>query len=327
MANPEHVAIVKQGAEAVRAWREKNPGASFDLTRADLSEANLSRARLIGTELVAADLIRANLTGANFLEADLSWANLCGADLSEAGLSGTDLSGAHLSGANLAEAQCQATIFANVDLSETKGLEKVIHNWPSSVGVDTLFRSKGKIPKVFLRGCGVPEVLIKDLPSLMQEPLPFTCFISFTEGDNTFTERLYDDLQSAGVRCWQWKKNARWGRTLRSEIDKGVRICDKMIVICSKKSLNAPPVLEEIERALDKEDELKRQGREADVLFPIQIDNYLLEEWDHYLKPRMKRKNVGDFRNWNDSVSYKEAFDRLIQDLRPEHSPVEKAKE
>jgi len=236
-----------------------------------------------------------------------------------ANLRGADLSGADLRGSDLREATCGYTILARVDLSQTKELETVRHIAPSSIGVDTLFQSRGKIPEAFLRGCGVPEILIQYLPSLVREPLQFyTCFISFTEADDDFSQRLYNDLQGRGVRCWRWKEDARWGRELMGEIDKAVRIYDKLIVICSEKSLNSPAVLREIERALQKEDDLKRQGREAEVLFPIRLDDYIFEKWDHPRKADVIAKNVGDFRNLSDPASYNEALNRLIRDLRAE---------
>jgi hypothetical protein len=37
MANSEHVEIVKQGAEAIRRWREKNPDMVLDLREANLA--------------------------------------------------------------------------------------------------------------------------------------------------------------------------------------------------------------------------------------------------------------------------------------------------
>jgi hypothetical protein len=46
MADPEHVALVKQGAEAIRQWREENPGVRLDLAGADLDEAYLGGAIL-----------------------------------------------------------------------------------------------------------------------------------------------------------------------------------------------------------------------------------------------------------------------------------------
>jgi len=71
MANPEHVEIVLRGADAIREWREKNPGVQLDLSaarlvgsklsEADLSEADLGMADLSGTDLRKATLIVANL--------------------------------------------------------------------------------------------------------------------------------------------------------------------------------------------------------------------------------------------------------------------------
>ena len=41
MANPEHVELVKQGADAIRKWRKVNPGVRLDLTSANLSETDV----------------------------------------------------------------------------------------------------------------------------------------------------------------------------------------------------------------------------------------------------------------------------------------------
>jgi uncharacterized protein YjbI with pentapeptide repeats len=76
LANPEHLAKLKEGVEAWNQWRKQNPG-----IRPDLSEADLSGAHLIG----------ANLSGAN-----LSTTNLSGVYLSRATLIGTNLEGANL---------------------------------------------------------------------------------------------------------------------------------------------------------------------------------------------------------------------------------------
>ena len=43
MANPDHVAIVKQGAEAIRLWRKQHPEERLNLYRADLYEIPLYR--------------------------------------------------------------------------------------------------------------------------------------------------------------------------------------------------------------------------------------------------------------------------------------------
>jgi hypothetical protein len=115
--------------------------------------------------------------------ADEAIPHLLGADLL-----GADLSVANLSGADLGESQCGRTIFADVDLSEVRGLDPIKHLGPSTVGIDTLFRSHGKIPEAFLRGCGAPETLIAYLPSIMgaMQPIQFySCFISYSSKDQS----------------------------------------------------------------------------------------------------------------------------------------------
>jgi len=91
MANPEHVEVVRKGAEAIAEWRRSNPGVRLDLSGADLRRAYLPEADLIG----------ASLAQANMFQAVLGLAKLSGADLSEAFLSFSSLGGANLSGANL----------------------------------------------------------------------------------------------------------------------------------------------------------------------------------------------------------------------------------
>ena len=72
-----------------------------NLRGADLSDANLSDANLRGADLRGADLSDANLRGADLRGADLSDASLSDASLRGADLRGADLRGADLRGADL----------------------------------------------------------------------------------------------------------------------------------------------------------------------------------------------------------------------------------
>jgi hypothetical protein len=206
MAYPDHLSKLREGVEEWNKWRESNRDIRPDLREADLREADLkgadlsgailSSANLIGvdfngaalcdanlsavnlsvSDLSAADLSRANFRGANLLRADLSEANL-----KEANLRWADLSGANLSGADLTNSEAGSSRFTNLDLRNVKGLEVVTHWGPSSIGIDTIFASKGKIPEKFLRGAGVPEIFIQYMPSLTCNPLEFySCFISYS---------------------------------------------------------------------------------------------------------------------------------------------------
>ena len=100
MANPEHVELVKQGAEAIAKWREENPHTRLDLRDVDWHNADLHEADLFGADLRGADLTSANLVRARLFVADLR-----GAQLRVAALHKADLAGARLEGADLLRAR------------------------------------------------------------------------------------------------------------------------------------------------------------------------------------------------------------------------------
>ena len=127
MANPEHLAILKQGVEVWNNWRLKTNLLIPNLIRSDLSGANLTGANLIGANLSEANLSEANLTRANLIGADLigtnlRMANLIGTNLRRANLifanlRGADLRWADLNGANLFLSQVIGTNFHNATLT------------------------------------------------------------------------------------------------------------------------------------------------------------------------------------------------------------------
>jgi uncharacterized protein YjbI with pentapeptide repeats len=147
-------------------------------SRADLSGADLSEADFYGADLYGADLSGAALGKANLIEANLCGANLSGANLSQtkligAVLSRADFSGTDLSGADLSAAIVENSTFGDIDLRETRGLETVKHLGPSTIGIDTIYRSRGKISKVFLQKAGLPEDLINYIERI-ETSFPYT---------------------------------------------------------------------------------------------------------------------------------------------------------
>jgi hypothetical protein len=149
MANPKHLAILRDGVNKWNQWRSEAPfseevdpqdvlspewleeaakGNPY-LTRADLSGTDLSGAMLRGVNfqkaiLNAANLQGANLVKANLFEADLRGANLRSVDgwdanLGSATLSGADLRKAFLRGANLVDARLKEADLRQADISYT----------------------------------------------------------------------------------------------------------------------------------------------------------------------------------------------------------------
>ena len=117
MADPAHLEVLRQGADAWNAWRTKALLIKPDLRDANLREANLGRADLRGADLSEANLREANLGGANLREAYLRRAYLRGADLRGADLSEADLRGADLSGADLSRAYLRGADLGQAGLS------------------------------------------------------------------------------------------------------------------------------------------------------------------------------------------------------------------
>jgi hypothetical protein len=121
MANDEHVALLKQGVAAWKAWRHENQNILPDLVHADLHKANLHGANLMGADLRRADLGGADLSEAELFQANLRGANLFKANLLQASLGGAtpaDLSGADLGGASLYRANLIETNLSGANLGE-----------------------------------------------------------------------------------------------------------------------------------------------------------------------------------------------------------------
>src|SRR5437764_1336252 len=103
--------------------------------------------------------------------------DLWGAHLRDVNLYRAHLRDANLNRANLSDARIWSTIFGDIDLSSAKGLETVIHWGPSTIGINTIYRSQGKIPEVFLKRTGVPDSFLDYMRSLVSNPIDYySCF-------------------------------------------------------------------------------------------------------------------------------------------------------
>jgi hypothetical protein len=217
------------------------------------------------------------------------------------------------------------TTFTNVNLSRVKGLETVKHSGPSSIGIDTIYKSKGKIPHVFLRGAGVPENFIEYMASLVGTGIDFySLFISYSTHDQEFAERLHNDLQAKGVRCWFAPHKLQGGKKVYRQIDEAIRVYDKLLLILSPASMASEWVRTEIAIARKREVEQKRE-----VLFPIGLCPFeTIRKWEYFDSDigkdsarEIREFHIPDFSNWTDPAAYRKAFDRLLDDLHGKPDP------
>jgi hypothetical protein len=287
------------------------------LIEASLTSAKLHFANLINANCSYADLRRANLTDAN-----LNGANLNNANLSKSNLSNTKLTKTSLRNTNLSNAYLGWTTIGNNDLSKVIGLETIFHFGPSTIGIDTLYRSGGQIPHEFLRGCGVPENFITYLPSLIgaEQAIQFySCFISYSHNDEEFAKRLHSRLRDVGLRVWFAPEDIRGGEKLHEQIDRAIQLHDRLLIVLSEPSLQSEWVMSEIRKARQIEIEGNRRK-----LFPIRLVSYeSLRSWKCFdadsgkdLAVEVREYFIPDFSNWKDYDAFEAAFDRLIRDLK-----------
>lgn len=293
-----------------------------NLSAADLAGANLGGASLVEANLSATLLVGANLVGAYLRRANFEEANLVGANLAEANLIGVNLIGADLERANLEGAKVGATVFVSLDLHDVRGLDKLRHEGPSSVGIDTLYRSTDQIPKVFLRGCGIPDALIEYLPSLIStmQPVQYSsCFISYSSTDEDFARHLYDRMRGDHLRVWFAPEELKGGEKLFDQIDQAIRVYDKLILVLSEASMTSAWVHTEVRRARNQE---QRAGKRK--LFPIRVvPMEQLQMWELFdtdtgtdVATEVRSYFIPDFSTWKDDDAFAVAYTRLLRDLK-----------
>jgi hypothetical protein len=342
MADPKHVEILKQGVAAWNTWRNGHPYLMPNLRDADFSNsdlsgalldeadlagaifngANLTKADLRRSSLHRADLIKANLEGAELQVADFRMAYLMSANLKGIYMGGVDFTAAALTGADFTGSTLNGTVFGENYLDDVIGLDSVIHNAPSIIGIETIYLSGGNVPDTFLRGCGVPESLIVQIPALVGavRPIQFqSCFISYSGKDEEFARRLHSRMREAELRVWFAPEDMKGGDKLYDQIDRAIQIHDRLLLALSEDSLKSKWVETEIRRA--RKVELK-EGRRK--LFPIRLVSYeVLQEWvcidsttGEDLAEEVRSYFIPDFTNWKSHDDFEAAFGRLLSDLK-----------
>ncbi len=308
MANPEHVRILDKGVEVWNRWREEHRN-----VQPELNEAYLPSRNLRGVNFQRANLQRAKLTAAHLEGANFEGANLRGAELALA-----DLEDANLDRANLEKAWFGKTDLINLDLSNVHGLEKAVHGGPSTVGINIFYRSQGRIPEVFLRGCGVPEDFIQQTRGLFGKAIEFySCFISYSHADKPFARRLHDQLQARGIRCWLDEHQLIPGDDLYDAVDRGIRLWDKVLLCCSFSALTSWWVAKEIDTAMEKERQLqKERGEKVLAIIPLNLDGSLFD-WEDGRAATLRGRFAPDFTGWEkDNAKFEEQFERVVKALR-----------
>jgi uncharacterized protein YjbI with pentapeptide repeats len=296
-------------------------GADLDravLSDADLSGANFTNANLQRTSLIGANLSGANFTGANFSGANLVRSNLSDAVLNEADLFQTQVWGCNMSGSNVSGAALGYTVFQDCDLRSVIGLEQLRHDAPSSIGVDTIYRSGGLLPAAFLAGAGVPSSVSLLQDAIAAAPPSLTeCYIACRDGDEEFALKLSSDLSGLGVNTWVFSQHAR-GNALVSrlsssdqeEVERWLRNYDKLIVVASSRALDTEAILNDITAARN-----KQQSADRWLLYFVAPDDGLMRPGGRAARAMAAENIIFDLRP-EDSATYEAELAKLANAVK-----------
>jgi hypothetical protein len=132
--------------------------------------------------------------------------------------------------------------------------------------------------------------------------------------------RLYDSLQSNGIRCWFDEKQLLPGQDISRELERGIHLWDKFLLCASKNSLTSWWVEDEIKTTLEKERALRKErGKPVLKLIPLNLDDYMFNpEWNlGVLANEIRLRVAADFRDWEKpSSNFAQQVDRVIKALR-----------
>lgn len=222
------------------------------------------------------------------------------------------MNGTKLSGTNLSGAIFYQTILADVDLRTAKGLTEIQHLRRSPIALHIVRLPQDGSALHFLRGTGVPDEWIDYYRARMMHPIQYhSCFISYSGKDDVFVQCLHADLQDHGVRCWFAPHDMKIGDKIRPRIDEAIHVQDKLLLLLSEHAITSTWVEDEVETDLEKE-----QRQQYEVLFPVRIDESMIQTTQGWAAKLRRTRHIGDFTRWTNPQLYQQALERLLKDLK-----------
>ena len=115
------------------------------------------------------------------------------------------------------------------------------------------------------------------------------------------------------MRCWFAPHDMKIGAKILDTLDEAIRLRDKVLLVLSEASIASDWVEDEVTRAFEEE-----RQRGGVVLFPVRVDDTVLETKETWAAKLRRSRNIGDFRGWKDHDAYQKALERVLRDLRVE---------
>jgi hypothetical protein len=155
----------------------------------------------------------------------------------------------------------------------------------------------------------------KSLDPMVAFSMLNSTFISYGKPDEPFARKLNAALRGKGVTTWFFEDDAIPGEKLHRVMHCGVNDHDRVVLICSRASLDRRGVLNELELTLARE---ARDGG-ANYLIPVRLDDYVANGWDPARRGLVQEVNdrvVADFTGHADPSVFNREVTRLVTALK-----------
>ena len=222
-------------------------------------------------------------------------------------------------------AQVSYTVFTDVDLSQARGLDEVNHVGPGYVDMQTLIKSRGKIPEgvpARVRGPGrvdhAPPVLDR-----VHEPDPVLLVLHQLQqpGRRVLQAPPRPDAAGGATRLVRPGGHESRAENPRSRSTQPSACTTSCCWCCPRTAWRASGCATEIIKARKRELHEKRR-----CLFPIAVVPYTqIAAWSLFyadegidLAQEIREYFIPDFSNWKDHDAFEAGFARLLADLKAE---------
>jgi len=143
------------------------------------------------------------------------------------------------------------------------------------------------------------------------------CFICCSNKDRSFAEKLHADLCNNGVRCWIMIHNIiiasrpNIKNPESNNIQEDLKLPETVfITVLSEDSAHSDWLIKHARDTIEEE-----SRNEKTKLYAVCTDSFVKETNIEWVKNIREARHITDFINWEDSETYKSAFNRLFRDI------------